>query len=97
MDNFWKNQSIEKLSEAAKQPLLPFNIGQLGLVLTSGCLDGIIDEGDGHCHLIKGKVSKKSDIERNYNDNSEVEVQETISNRVEINVVLPNGEFKTLA
>lgn len=97
MDNFWKNQSIEKLSEAAKQPLLPFNIGQLGLVLTSGCLDGIIDEGDGHCHLIKGKVSKKSDIERNYNDNSEVEVQETISNRVEINVLLPNGEFKTLA
>lgn len=98
MENFWKNQKVEKLSESSKQPLLPFSIGQIGLVLTSGCLDGIIDEGNGHYHLIKGKVSKQSNIERNYNDNeSEIETQETISNRVEINVVLPNGEYKVLA
>jgi len=97
MDEFWKNQRVEKLSESSKQPLLPFNIGQIGLVLTSGCLDGIIDEGDGKYHLIKGKVSKQSNVERNYNSDTEIETQETISNRVEINVVLPNGEYKVLA
>lgn len=97
MDEFWKNQRVEKLSESSKQPLLPFNIGQIGLVLTSGCLDGIIDEGDGNYHLIKGKVSKQSNIERNYNSDTEIETQETISNRVEINVVLPNGDYKVLA
>lgn len=98
MEEFWKNQKVEKLSESSKQPLLPFNIGQIGLVLTSGCLDGIIDEGNGHYHLIKGKVSKQSNIERNYSDNeNEIETEETISNRVEINVILPNGDYKVLA
>lgn len=97
MEEFWKKQKVEKLSETSKQPLLPFNIGQIGLVLTSGCLDGIIDEGNGNYHLIKGKVSKQSNIERNYNSDTEIETQETISNRVEINVVLPNGDYKVLA
>lgn len=96
MDSFWKKQSVEKLSESKKQPLLPFNIGQIGLVLTSGCLDGVIDEGNGNYHLIKGRVTKQSSIENNYEEN-QLETQETISNRVEINVLLPNGDFKVLA
>lgn len=95
MDEFFENQKIEKIGESSTKPLLPFNIGQLGLVLTSGCLDGIIDEGDGHYHLVKGKVSKKSETQGNISDGV-LEESETISNRVEINVMLPNGEFKTL-
>jgi hypothetical protein len=96
---FWDSQDVEKLSENIKQPLLPFNIGQIGLVLTSGCLDGIVDEGDGNYHVIKGRVSKKSTVERDLsgsNDN-QIEVNETITNRVEINVMMPNGEYKVLA
>lgn len=95
MDDFFTSQNIEKIGESSTKPLLPFNIGQLGLVLTSGCLDGIIDEGDGHYHLVKGKVSKKSEVQGNVSDGV-LEESETISNRVEINVMLPNGEFKTL-
>lgn len=97
MDAFWDKQEVEKLSENAKRPLLPFNIGQIGLVLTSGCLDGIVDEGNGCFHVIKGRVSKKSVTERDVLDRDSVEVNETISNRVEINVMLPNGEYKVLA
>lgn len=98
METFWNNQKVEKLTDNVKQPLLPFNIGQIGLVLTSGCLDGIVHEPDGSCHLIKGRVSKKITVERDISDNnSNVEVNETFSNRVEINVMLPNGEFKILA
>lgn len=95
LDTFFEEQKVEKIGESTTRPLLPFNIGQVGLVLTSGCLDGIIDEGDGHYHLVKGKVSKKRERKREVSDGVCNE-QETISNRVEINVLLPNGEFKVL-
>lgn len=95
LDEFFESQKVEKIGESTTRPLLPFNIGQLGLVLTSGCLDGIIDEGDGHYHLVKGKVSKKSETTKEISDGV-LEESETISNRVEINVLLPNGEYKVL-
>jgi hypothetical protein len=97
MDSFWTNQNVEKINENIKQPLLPFNIGQIGLVLTSGCLDGIVDEGEGFSHVIKGRVSKQSNVERDLGENNLMEVVETVSNRVEISVILPNGEYKVLA
>lgn len=96
VDEMFENQHVEKIGESSTRPLLPFNIGQIGLVLTSGCLDGIIDEGDGHYHLVKGQVSKKTDVESSVS-NGVIDETEIISNRVEINVMLPNGEFKTLA
>lgn len=96
MDAFFEKQKVKKIHENTIRPLLPFNVGQIGLVLTSGCLDGIIDEGDGNYHLVKGRVSKKTDTERT-SSNGVVEETEVISNRVEINVILPDGKFKTLA
>lgn len=97
LENSFNSQKIKKTDENIRKPLLPFNIGQLGLVLTSGCLDGIVEEKDGNCHLIKGRVSKQviqteTNIRQGLN-----EVTETTVNKVEINVLLPNGEFKTLA
>ena len=96
MDKIWASQKVEKLDENIKNPLLPFNIGQLGLVLTSGCLDGIVDEQDGFKHLIKGRVSKQI-LEVETDTDNGLEVTETTVNKVEINVLLPNGEFKVLA
>lgn len=100
MNTFWKEQQVEKLYEANKSPLLPFNVGQLGLVLTSGSLDGIVDEGGGYYHVVKGRVVKKTDSEREVmqnNGNNEIELVETTSNRVEINVMLADGTHKVLA
>lgn len=96
IDSFFERQAVDKIGENAKNPLLPFSVGQIGLVLTSGCLDGIVDEGDGNYHLVKGRVSKKSDIESE-TTNGVMEEKEIISNKVEINIILPNGDFKTLA
>lgn len=96
MDRIWASQKVEKLDENIKNPLLPFNIGQLGLVLTSGCLDGIVDEQDGFKHLIKGRVSKQI-LEVETDTDKGLEITETTVNKVEINVLLPNGEFKVLA
>ena len=94
-DEFMNTREVLKLGEQKIEPLLPFNIGQLGLVLTSGCLDGVVDEGDGHYHLVKGMVSKKSDKDTSKEGRKQIE-SEIISNRVEINIMLPNGDFKKL-
>lgn len=96
-DSFWKKQDCSsKLTDT--KPLLPFNMGQIGLVLTSGCLDGIIEEYQGQYHAIKGMVTKvkKSTAEAN-NNNTEQTVTDVYSNIVQINIFGPDGEFIELA
>lgn len=95
-DNFLESQSniLDEMSE--QQPLLPFNIGQIGLVLTSGCLDGAIEELDGQYHVIKGMV-KKEELTETTREDGNVEVKTTFVNKVQINIMTPNGDFKTLA
>lgn len=95
--NFWKNQKQELLSDYHKRPLLPFNIGHLGLVLTSGCLDGIVQEDETHSHLVKGRIIKVKNKEEIV-DSAGVTatLEETTSNQVEINLFLSDGTYKSL-
>lgn len=98
--SFWKQQKDPNDNSATKNPLLPFNVGQLGLVLTSGSLDGVIDEGYGNYHVVKGRVVKKTNTERDIVTNTggdQVLVTSTTSNQVEINIMLPDGTHKVLA
>ena len=98
MKDFWKEQKVEKLSENSAHPLLPFSVGQLGLVLTSGCLDGVIEETGNCSHVVKGRVVKRVDTDREFNeDGTRVQISSTTSNRVEISMFLPDGTFKCLA
>ena len=98
MKTFWKEQEVEKLSETKKKPLLPFTIGQLGLVLTSGCLDGVVQEEDGCAHCVKGRVVKVTESKRDFNEDGQtVDVIETTRNRVEISMFLPDGSYRCLA
>lgn len=95
---FLKDQQVEKLAENTKTPLLPFNVGQLGLILTSGCLDGVIDEGNGFYHAVKGRVIKKRDTSNEVSaERGRINTTEVTSNRVEINAFLPDGTYKCLA
>ena len=97
-DAFWKEQQVEKLGESKARPLLPFNIGQLGLILTSGCLDGVVDEGNNYCHAVKGRVVKKVDTTEILDPRThQIQVINTTSNRVEISALLPDGTYKCLA
>ena len=89
-DNFTEAKTTKK-----RKSILPFTVGQLGLILTSGCMDGLIEDEDGGNHLIKGRIVKNEDT------SSEVDGRKTIqttihSNHVEIKAFLPNGELKTL-
>lgn len=97
-EEFWEDQKPEDEAGQKKRPLLPFSIGHLGLVMTSGCLDGIVEEEDGHKHAIKGRVIKRVDRASDVEESShQVEVTETTSNRVEINAFLADGTYKCLA
>lgn len=88
-------QSLKQITTRDSAPLLPFNIGQIGLVLTSGCLDGIIQEDEYNMHVIKGKVVKITETEKR-KENGQNVVEETISNRVNINLFLGDGTYKEL-
>lgn len=95
---FWKNQEADNQQEEKKHPELPFSVGHLGLVMTSGCLDGLIDEGDGHYHVIKGRVVKRKDYTNSVSAiDNRIQIIETTSNHVEINAFLPDGTYKCLA
>lgn len=72
-------------------PLLPFNTGQIGLILASGCLDGIIDEDETHCHLIKGRV-----YQREMRRHEEDKIIVNRFNQVQINALTPDGTFITI-
>lgn len=95
INSFWKQHDIEE-KDTDMKPLLPFNMGQIGLVLTSGCLDGIVEEYEGQYHAIKGMVTKIRDVSNSRDDSDETSV-ETISNKVQINLLTPNGKFIELA
>lgn len=96
MESFFKKQEVNNDKQNAR-PLMPFNMGQIGLVLTSGCLDGIVEEYEGQYHAIKGMVTKiRHDSTTNDTSNEEVNI-ETISNKVQINLVTPDGQFIELA
>lgn len=96
-DEFWNAQHIDFDAGEKQRPLLPFTIGQIGLILTSGFLDGVIDEGNGYKHLVKGRVKKYSESNAEIESSkNKMNVTEIIGNRVEINVFLPDGTFKEL-
>ena len=94
----------EKPKAEAKQlqPLLPFERGQIGLVLASGKLDGVIDEGNGFKHVIRGRVYKDTVRKRNileeHPDSRDgvMEVIDTTNNMTEINVMTGNGIYKQI-
>ena len=92
IDNFI-NAQTDPLITKDQSPLLPFNIGQVGLVLTSGCLDGVIEEMEGINHVIKGMTTKVISTNREDLDNNTIKCTETINNQVKINVFTADGKF----
>ncbi len=92
IENFIDNQT-QPLVVKDQSPLLPFNIGQVGLVLTSGCLDGVVEEMDGVYHVIKGMTTKLTTTQTDDSEENQLKSTETISNRVKINVFTADGKF----
>ena len=94
-DDFFKQINTHKILTDT-QPLLPFNIGQVGLILTSGKLDGIVEEPGDRCHIIKGRTIKYIEHLQGSMTNDEDRVDK-ISNRVQINAFGADGLFKEIS
>ena len=83
-----------KLDSADKRPLLPLNIGQVGLIGGSGLINGLVE-----CdtpHIIKGRIVKENAINQEENLNNKGELMsttfvETRSNKMIFNLLTPQG------
>lgn len=93
----------EYVSNVSPKPLLPFNQGQVGLILSSGKLDGVIDEGSGFKHVIRGRVFKqrrlikKFEERKTITDNDIVTITQRLNNCIEINLFAGDGTYKQIA
>lgn len=83
-----------KLDSAIKRPLLPLNLGQVGLIGGSGLINGLVE-----CdtpHIIKGRIVKENSVNKEENLNNKGEltsttVVETRSNKMIFNLLTPQG------
>jgi methylase of polypeptide subunit release factors len=92
--SFSKLFEKNKLDSTCKRPLLPLNIGQVGLIGGSGLINGLVE-----CdtpHIIKGRVVKEIVVGKEGNLNSKGDlvsttVTETRSNKMIFNLLTPQG------
>lgn len=82
------NMLFEKsqLDSKEHRPLLPFNIGQIGLIGGSGLINGYVDCENPH--IIKGRVIKEVIKRENAEMNT---LTETRVNRMLFNILTPDG------
>lgn len=86
MDFLFERSSLDSRE---KRPLLPLNVGQVGLIGGSGLINGHIDCENPH--ILKGRIIK----EIKKSDNGDT-ISETHVNKMVFNVLTPQG-FKSLA
>ena len=93
-------QMFEKnnIDTMEKHPLLPFGIGQIGLVGGSGLINGLMDCGAPH--IIKGRIVKEVRTRREDHLDSSGEAVETVYetnvNKMVFNILTPEG-FRSLS
>ena len=88
------SKSIAKLMEKSaldnqeKRPLLPLNVGQIGLIAGSGMINGLAE-----CetpHIIKGRIVKQ--VQRSVDESDTITtLTETHTNKMILNILTPHG------
>jgi len=79
------------LYNTEKRPLIPFTIGQIGLIGGSGLIDGYIDCS--YPHILKGQIVKErkiTDEKEDFNGNT-TDVTEQIINKMNLKVLTEEG------
>jgi len=92
--SFSKLFEKNKLDGGCKRPLLPLNLGQVGLVGGSGLINGLVECGTPH--IIKGRIVKENTVSSEENKNKKGDlvsttVIETRSNKMIFNLLTPQG------
>ena len=92
------SKSIEKLLERSaldsreKRPLLPLNVGQIGLIAGSGMINGLV-ECDAP-HIVKGRIVKET-VRSYQKGDADTILKETQTNKMIFNILTPGG-FRSL-
>lgn len=94
-DKILEDMQLKK-KESKITPPLPLNPGQIGLVLVSGHMDGLVDADGDTPHLISGNVFKKQDMNITHEDQDTV-VKYTSYYSTLITVVDNRGNFKFIS
>lgn len=88
------------LDSRDRRPLLPLNVGQVGLIGGSGLLNGLV--ACDSPHIVKGRVTKETVVAVNAIQEDERgretsrEVSETVTNKITFNILTAGG-FRSLA
>ncbi len=92
----WKrlNEMFSRKNAKLKRPPLPLHSGHLGLLLASGCLDGLVGEGDER-HIVRGKVAKVIHTYQEVKDKV-TEEHQVESYQVTIKILTREGDIITL-
>ena len=94
-NSFKKLFQKSKLDDMAKRPLLPLNIGQVGLIGGSGLINGLVECASPH--IIKGRIIKVTNKKEEDSDDGEsITETVTVTNKMVFNLLTPYG-FKSLA
>jgi len=88
------NQNSRGNKDGVGRPPLPLHTGHLGLLLASGCLDGMVGEGEDR-HIVRGKVEKVTHTEQEYQGDVLIE-RDVEKYRVSIKVLTQDGEIRNL-
>lgn len=94
-DKILEDMQLKK-KESKISPPLPLNPGQIGLVLVSGHMDGLVDADGDAPHLISGNVFKKQDMNITHEDQDTI-VKYTSYYSTLITVVDNRGNFKFIS
>ena len=84
--SFTRLMERSELDSREKRPLLPLNVGQIGLIAGSGMINGLAE-----CespHIIKGRIVKQ--VQRSVDEESST-MTETRTNKMIFNILTPFG------
>lgn len=70
-------RSLNKKSIDSIKPLLPFNEGQIGLMLSSGCVNGVVSKKGEKPHIIRGDSTEEKTLKPDF---SEIELNNVVNN-----------------
>lgn len=85
-----------KSEEEIQHPLIPFSPGQLGLVLVSGKIDGVVTEPDGSAHVIKGSTYKTVTNTSSVEENGDMVDTVTYSTGTSVALLTASGKYVVL-
>lgn len=77
------------LESRTRKPLLPLNLSQIGLVVASGLMNGLVDCE--HPHVIKGRIVREKKQKNIPTDREGVaQISEVESNKIIFNILTGN-------